>query len=60
MSEIGIWLRKKQTDETKPKTKSTKLSKTPWIILFLRVGPVCCISTSLDTSKLYIAVKKLN
>ena len=37
MAEEGMWLRKKQTNQTKPVTKSSKSSKTPWIILFSRV-----------------------
>ena len=35
MAEIALWLRKKQSNQTKFKTKSTISSKTPWIFHFL-------------------------
>ena len=37
---------KNQANQTKPKTKPTKLSETPWIILFLWVEPSYQISAS--------------
>ena len=37
---------KNQANQNKPKTKPTKLSETPWIILFLWIEPSHQISAS--------------